>query len=128
MSGNRRKRRTGPQRLAILKAHGSACHLCGGHIHETEGFELEHVIALGLTRDDSDENLRPAHKKCHSAKTALDLAVIAKAKRIEVAHHGARAPKQKMKSRPFAAKSVKAYREQRRKLKPKELFKPVERR
>jgi 5-methylcytosine-specific restriction enzyme A len=123
----KRRRRTGKQRLAILKAHGSACHLCGGHIHETEGFELEHVIALGLSRDDSDENLRPAHKKCHKAKTVTDLAAIAKAKRIEVAHRGAKSPKQKMKSRPFQ-KAAKPERVQRRQLRPKELFKPVERR
>ena len=121
----KRRRRTGKQRLAILKAHGCACYLCGGQIQPTEGFELEHVVALELSRDDSDENLRPAHKKCHAAKTAVDLAVIAKAKRIEVAHHGARAPKQKMKSRPFQ-KAAKPERVQRRQLRPKELFKPVE--
>ena len=99
----KRKRRTGKQRLAILKANNHVCHLCGGGIQSGEKWEIEHVIALELSGDDSDENCRPAHAKCHKAKTVQDAGDIAKAKRREVKHNGAKpAPRQKIKSPPFA--------------------------
>ena len=44
-----------------------------------------------MTRDDSDENLRPAHVDCHKDKTKGDVKAIAKAKRIESKHIGAKA-------------------------------------
>ena len=97
-----RKRRTGKQRLALLKAHDGKCYLCNGAIGVGEKWEIEHVIALEISGDDTDENCRPAHAKCHKAKTVKDAATIAKAKRREIAHQGAAAPKQKIKSAPFA--------------------------
>ena len=97
-----RKRRTGKQRLALLKAHDGKCYLCNGAIGVGEKWEIEHVIALEISGDDSDENCRPAHAKCHKAKTVKDAATIAKAKRREIKNQGATAPKQKIKSAPFA--------------------------
>lgn len=57
-----------------------------------EAWELEHVIAFELTRDDTDENLRPAHVKCHKAKTKDDVRAISKAKRVSAKHLGAKKP------------------------------------
>lgn len=88
-----RRRRTTLQRAAIFEAHGGICHLCGAKINGTrEAWDLEHVVPYALTRDDSDENLRPAHASCHKAKTAQDVGQIAKAARVSAKHKGARKP------------------------------------
>lgn len=54
-----------------------------------EKWELEHVVPWELTRDDSDENVRPAHVSCHKRKTASDVRGIRKADRIRAKHIGA---------------------------------------
>jgi 5-methylcytosine-specific restriction enzyme A len=88
-------RRMSPTRRArIFAAHDGRCHLCGEKIDGTrERWEVEHLVAYALTRDDSDENLAPAHVACHAAKTALDVAAIAKAARVARKHIGAHRPK-----------------------------------
>lgn len=97
----KRRARTKLQRAKIFFAHGGKCHLCGHKIDAVkEGFELEHVIALEISGDDSDENLRPAHVLCHKEKTKGDKAVIAKVKRIQAKHIGAKGGS-KIKSRGF---------------------------
>lgn len=97
----KRRRRTGKQRLAILDAHNRVCNLCGGAIDPvTQKWELDHENELEISCDDSDENLKPVHDKCHRKKKSA--AIIAKAKRREVKHNGAAPPKQKIKSAPFA--------------------------
>lgn len=89
-----RRKRTSLQRAKIFEEHKGVCHLCGQRIDGTrEKWELEHVIPYELTRDDSDENLRPAHVTCHKAKTAQDKKDIAKAKRVSAKHTGAYRPK-----------------------------------
>ncbi len=98
----KRRIRTSLQRTKIFLDHGGICHLCGNKIDAVkEGFELEHVIAFAMTHDDSDENLRPAHKACHKEKTKQDVADIAKAKRRQAKHLGAKVPKGQIKSRGF---------------------------
>jgi 5-methylcytosine-specific restriction protein A len=89
-------------RTRIFAAHDGVCHLCKQKIDGVrEAWEVEHVIAYALTRDNSDENLRPAHKRCHAEKTAADVAAIAKAKRREAKHAGAARPKQSIRSAGF---------------------------
>ena len=122
----KRKRRTGKQRLALKRANGDKCHICGGIIHDTEAFELEHVIAFKLTEDDSDANLKPVHAKCHKVKTKDDVAAIAKAKRREVKHNGAKpAPRQKIKS-PGFSRPDKPQRTGKPKLPPRAMFGAIE--
>ncbi|MBO9398765.1 HNH endonuclease [Shimia sp. R9_2] len=89
-----RRKRTPLQRAAIFQAHDGTCHICGEKIDGTrEKWELEHIVAYELTRDDSDENLAPAHVSCHKQKTRKDKAAIAKAKRVNAKHIGAHQPK-----------------------------------
>lgn len=89
-------------RLRIFTAHKGVCHLCSGLITVGEAWEVEHVIAYALTRDNSDENLRPAHKRCHEIKTRQeDVPAIAKAERREAKHTGASRPKQQIRSAGF---------------------------
>ena len=79
-------------RARIFAANDATCHLCGGKIGVGEAWEVEHVIAWELSRDDSDENLRPAHVKCHKVKTRQDMADIGRARRVHAKHIGAKAP------------------------------------
>lgn len=76
-------------RARIFAAAGGCCHICGGKISVGEAWEVEHVIPYALTQDDSDENLRPAHIKCHSKKThGEDRPRISKAERQRAKHLG----------------------------------------
>lgn len=89
-------------RARIFAASGGVCHLCSGQIQVGEAWEVEHVIAYALTRDNSDENLRPAHKKCHETKTRQqDVPAIAKAKRREAIHNGSARPAGRLTGAPF---------------------------
>lgn len=93
-----RKRRT-----LIFNRHLGECYLCTGRIGIGEAWDVEHVIPWEISRDDSDDNLRPAHVKCHRVKTAADRRDIAKVQRIAAKHNGTWAPsKAKIQSRGFA--------------------------
>ena len=68
----------------IFMAHDGVCHICGQKIDGgREAWEVEHIVALEISRDDSDDNLAPAHVGCHKDKTRQDAADIAKCKRQE---------------------------------------------
>lgn len=99
-----RKRWSASARLRIFLANDGRCHVCGGKIGVGEGWDLDHRIALALGGDDAEANLAPAHRKgCHAGKTAKeDVPAIAKAKRRQIAHLGASAPKRPIQSRGFA--------------------------
>lgn len=99
-----RKRWSAKARLRIFLAHDGRCHCCGGKISVGEPWDLDHRIALALGGEDEEHNLAPAHKKgCHESKTAKeDVPAVARAKRRQIAHVGASAPKQKIQSRGFA--------------------------
>lgn len=81
------------RRAAIFKAHDEICHICGCKIQVGEKWEAEHIVPYAMTRDDSDENLAPAHVSCHSQKSKQDVRKIAKAKRVAAKHSGAYRPK-----------------------------------
>ena len=92
-------------RARIFAANNGACHLCSGKIAVGEAWEVEHVIPYALTQDDSDENLRPAHVKCHKKKTHQeDRPRISKAERQRAKHLGTWPPsKAPLKSRGFSS-------------------------
>ena len=90
-------------RARIFALGKGCCHICGGKIGVGEAWEVEHIIPYALTQDNSDDNLRPAHVKCHSAKThGEDRPRISKAERMRAKHLGLW-PKTKspLKSRGF---------------------------
>lgn len=92
----RRKNLTSAERLRLFRLHGGICHCCEVEIDSIhDRWDIEHVVAWALTHDDSDHNRRPAHrsKKCHGAKTPIDIANIARAKRREQKLHGAWRPR-----------------------------------
>jgi 5-methylcytosine-specific restriction enzyme A len=88
-----RRRMTSLRRARIFDTAGGVCHICELRILAGEPWDVEHVIALEISGDDSDENLRPAHVACHRGKTAKDAGIIAKAKRVRAKHIGAHRPK-----------------------------------
>lgn len=87
----KRRNRTGKQRLAILEANGRRCYLTGAVIDPVKDrWEIEHVIPLAGGGTDGDDNCRPVLASAHLEKTKADLARIAKGKRIEQKHKGAK--------------------------------------
>lgn len=98
-----RRRFTDKDRTRIFAANNGCCHLCNQKIDGVrEAWEIEHVIAWELTRDDSDENLKPAHISCHKDKThKQDRPAINQAKRREAKHQGVKRPAGNLKSAGF---------------------------
>ncbi len=86
----KRRSRSKLQMAALLKQFNSQCHICGCEIKQGESWQAEHIIPLALGGEDGGSNYRPAHAKCHAIKTAKDVAAIAKAKRVEANHLGAK--------------------------------------
>lgn len=84
------------KRVALFAAHGGVCHICGGKINVGESWEVEHIIPIAMGGADDESNWRPAHIKCHRGKTVTDVAQIAKAKRREARHIGAKVSKTPM--------------------------------
>ena len=88
------RRMSTARRARIFETHGGVCHICGQRIDGTrERWEVEHLVPYALTRDDSDDNLAPAHVSCHAAKTKEDVTRIAKARRVKAKHEGAWQPR-----------------------------------
>lgn len=79
----------------------NTCHLCKCEIQTGQKWDLDHVVALINGGENRETNLRPAHRKCHVEKTALDLAEKAKVAAIRKKHLGITRPKQTIKSAPF---------------------------
>lgn len=103
---------TTPKRPAMTKARRAKiwmrddglCYLCGLKIGLGEAYDIEHVIPWALSFDDSDENLKLAHKgTCHSLKTKTDVKSIAKAKRM-AGEHGQQARRKKENYRPMPSR------------------------
>lgn len=84
-----RKHFSRTDRVRIFDLNGGKCHICDMKIQAGDVWDLEHIVPWELTRDDSDQNVKPAHKACHKEKTADDVAGIRKADRIRAKHIGA---------------------------------------
>ena len=93
----RRRHWSGNARLALLRKHALRCHICWGEIHIGEAWEVSHEIALKLGGADDDMNAKPAHRKCHRRITSeQDIPAIARAKRREANHLGAKRSRRPM--------------------------------
>ncbi len=77
------------RRLRIWEAHAGRCVLCKRKIDGVrEEWIVEHIRALGLGGTDTDDNCGPAHEDCRRQKDKVDVASIAKAKRMKARHIG----------------------------------------
>ena len=81
------------ERTRLFSLYGGICHICEGKITVGDKWEVEHIIPWEISRDDSDENRKPAHVKCHRVKTDGDIKTIRKVQRIERKHLGIHKPK-----------------------------------
>jgi 5-methylcytosine-specific restriction endonuclease McrA len=87
----------------IAKYHGKCAYPgCG----ITDSLQLDHTIPLELGGADDDQNLKPLCVSCHKRKTALDVKMIAKARRIRKRDAGEGRMKRKIHSRGFSKPSV----------------------
>lgn len=94
----KRARLSTTARFALLQREKYRCHLCRGIIFVGQAWDVSHEIPLELNGADDEANRRAAHRKCHRVRTStVDLPAIARAKRIEASHHGARVPRQPMR-------------------------------
>jgi 5-methylcytosine-specific restriction endonuclease McrA len=75
-----RKSMTPARRRRILKRQDGKC--AYPDCEETEGLEIDHIVALALGGKDEDWNLEGLCKAHHRQKTIRDVKMIAKAKRI----------------------------------------------
>ena len=78
------------RKLALFEREGGVCHICSLKIRVGELWDVEHVIPLALLGEDTEANMKPAHKDCHSSKTRVDNAMWSKAKRVAAKHVGIR--------------------------------------
>jgi 5-methylcytosine-specific restriction endonuclease McrA len=70
------------RRLRIWERDGGVCYLCGKKVLVGQPWDAEHVKAWTIYGDDSDENLKVAHKEvCHKAKTDADMRIVHKSNR-----------------------------------------------
>jgi hypothetical protein len=113
-----------PVKVEILtrckQTTGFRCEVCGavvthGQIDHTDADALQIDKTRKLTAEDGKFMCIP----CHKAKTKIDVAMIARAKRIEARHLGADRPKGKIPSRPFANRKP---REPKPSLPPRQLY------
>ncbi len=101
-----RKAMTAARRARIVARDGSVCARLDCDC--TIGLEVDHVIALELTGADEDHNLQLLCGPHHKAKTALDLKMIARARRLRKKADPATRKPSRMKSRGFQKDGPKA--------------------
>lgn len=70
------------KRARIFLAHEGICWLCKIKIGANNPYDIDHQVSRELGGSDDDNNLAPAHKDCHKAKTKDDVKAIAKSNRI----------------------------------------------
>lgn len=98
----KRRSMTPTRRLRIFEAHKGICVTCKLPIKAGDKWFIEHIRALELGGEDTDENCGPAHTiTCKAVKDAEDHSRAAKAKRAKQKHLGIKAPKQPIRSQGF---------------------------
>ena len=70
------------KRVRIFLSHEGVCWLCKLKIGANEPYDIDHQVSRELGGSDDDDNLAPAHKECHRAKSKDDVRMIAKSNRI----------------------------------------------
>jgi 5-methylcytosine-specific restriction protein A len=81
-------------RKRLFELHKGLCHLCMTPINPLiESWQIEHIIPRWTFRNpseaDTDENMQPAHSRCHKLKTIEEAGHRAKAVRREARAMGA---------------------------------------
>lgn len=102
-----RKSMTPARRARALARFGGKCSYPGCGI--TDSLQIDHTIPLELGGADEDHNLAPLCVSCHRRKTALDVKMIAKARRLRKRDAGEGRMKAKIASRGFDKSRTKKF-------------------
>ena len=79
----KRKKMRQPEAARLFLLHNGICCNCGKQIRTGEEWFIEHVDALVLGGEESDDNRRPSHvDKCKAKKDAADARARSKRDRI----------------------------------------------
>lgn len=87
-----RIRRNRKERVRLFEKSGGRCHICEQLIQAGQAWDLEHIKAVADGGGEEDDNLGPAHIKCHRPKTSAEATVRAKTRRMHANHIGASGP------------------------------------
>jgi len=99
-------------KLAAFERCGGRCELCTAKLFPGNiNYDFDHRIPAGLRGLSDLANCLVLCRSCHRQKTKTDVAVIAKAKRIERQHAGIRKPRTIVRWRRFDGSPVYAPRE-----------------
>lgn len=97
----RRRKMTKTRALKIWEANKGVCVNCNRSIDATrEDWFIEHIRALELGGEDTDENTGPSHVACKKDKDSSDHRAAAKAKRMKANHLGIKSPRRKRIPQP----------------------------
>ena len=100
----KRVRITAKMRVDIFSRHNGICHICCMKVDAGQDWDVSHEIPLEMGGKDDETNWLVAHRKCHRVHTAtVDMPRIAKTKRIQQRHIGA---KQSRSPMPFGRGSA----------------------
>jgi 5-methylcytosine-specific restriction protein A len=80
--------------LRVYEAAGGRCQCCGRKLGPSDGWDIDHVIALENGGTDDDTNLQLLCDWCHTSKTSDDHGQAASGKRMAARHHVPRRFKQ----------------------------------
>lgn len=84
-------------RVIVFERAGGRCSICRLKIDAGQDWDLSHDIPLALGGADDETNWSPAHRRCHRTITREeDMPRIAKAKRSQAVHIGAKRSKNPM--------------------------------
>jgi hypothetical protein len=107
----------------IKRATNHGIHVCERCRAVCTSFEIDHIkpdaMEIEKARKLTAQDGQLICRMCHVIKTAADVKIIAKAKRVEAKHLGAVKPKGKIKSAGFPKKE----RRERPKLPPRPIYK-----
>lgn len=79
--------------LRVLEAYGGKCADTCVKIRAGGGWQMDHIIALANGGENRETNLQPLITKAHKEKTADDVAMKAKDRRIKSKHMSIHKPK-----------------------------------
>jgi len=92
-------------KLAAFKRAADRCERCAAPLLPGR-FDYDHVIPDAMGGEPTLKNCAILCKSCHGEKTPEDVGQIAKAKRIERKHVGAKPARRKMPYRKFNGEAV----------------------
>lgn len=93
----------------LWQRDGGLCRDCGCAVRMTGPRTVyDHLIPLELSGPDTDDNIHPICIPCDKIKYPIDMAAIAKARRIRKTEAGDDKPS-RMKNRPFQTKVTRGF-------------------